>query len=86
MDWSTTAPKRTMKPPFQDLSGDPNPGDYGTGPQGEAVKKYEVERHGLFFKDPDAKAMYRNHAAFLIGRNNSVNGRTYRDDPTIIAW
>ena len=33
MDWSKTAPKRTMKPPFQDLSGDPNPGDYGTGPQ-----------------------------------------------------
>lgn len=37
MDWSKTAPKRTMKPPFQDLSGDPNPGDYGTGPQVRAV-------------------------------------------------
>jgi hypothetical protein len=46
MDWSSTAPKRTMKPPFQDLSGDPNPGDYGTGPQGEEVKKYEVSGAG----------------------------------------
>jgi mannan endo-1,4-beta-mannosidase len=86
MDWSKTAPKRTMKPPFQDLSGDPNPGDYGTGPQGELVKKYEVERHALFFKDADAKAIYKNNAKFLINRVNTINGRTYRDDPTIIAW
>lgn len=86
MDWSKTAPKRTMKPPFQDLSGDPNPGDYGTGPQGEEVRRYEVERHGLFFKDADAKQMYKNNARFLLTRNNSINGRTYRDDPTIIAW
>ncbi|KIZ05301.1 Mannan endo-1,4-beta-mannosidase 2 [Monoraphidium neglectum] len=75
-----------MKPPFQDLSGDPNPGDYGTGPQGEEVKKYEVARHGLFFKDPDSKQIYKNHARFLATRNNSINGRMYREDPTIIAW
>ncbi|GBF87864.1 mannan endo-1,4-beta-mannosidase [Raphidocelis subcapitata] len=86
MDWSKTAPKRTMKPPFQDMSGDPAPGDYGTGPQGELVKKYEVERHALFFKDADAKAIYKNNAKFLINRVNTINGRTYRDDPTIIAW
>lgn len=42
LDWSKTAPKRTVKPPFQDLSGDPAPGDYGTGPQAEDIRKYEV--------------------------------------------
>lgn len=86
MDWSKTAPKRTIKPPFEDASGDPAPGDYGTGPQGEEVRKYEVERHGLFFKDPDAKQIYKNHARFLANRVNSINGRTYKEDPTIIAW
>jgi len=86
MDWSKTAPPRTMKPPFKDMSGDPAPGDYGTGPQGEEIRKYEVERHALFFSDADAKAMYKNNAKYILNRVNTVNGRAYKDDPTIIAW
>jgi mannan endo-1,4-beta-mannosidase len=46
----------------------------------------QVARHGLFFKDPDSKQIYKNHARFLATRNNSINGRMYREDPTIIAW
>lgn len=86
VDWSSTAPKRTMDSPFKDLVGDPTAAIYGTGPAGEELKRYETERHALFFSDPDAKKFYKNHVAFLINRNNSINGRVYRDDPTIIAW
>lgn len=38
------------------------------------MKSYETERHALFFSDPDAKKFYKNHVAFLVNRNNSING------------
>lgn len=41
---------------------------------GDALKKYETERHALFFSDPDARRFYKNHVAFLVNRNNSING------------
>jgi hypothetical protein len=63
-----------MDSPFKDLVGDPTAAIYGTGPAGEELKRYETERHALFFSDPDAKKFYKNHVAFLINRNNSING------------
>ena len=30
--------------------------------------------------------MYKNNAKFLINRVNAINGRSYKEDPTIIAW
>eukprot|EP00877_Chromochloris_zofingiensis_P009295 jgi/Chrzof1/4619/Cz14g20070.t1 len=88
LDWSTTAPARgpEHQAPFKDQSGDPTPGDYGTGPLAEKVKAYEVSRHALFFSDPDAKRFYKNHVNFILNRNNSINGRVYKEDPTILAW
>ena len=34
VDWSNTAPNRTMASPFKDLVGDPTAAIYGTGPAG----------------------------------------------------
>jgi len=39
LDWSTTAPNRTMASPFKDLQGDPTGAIYGTGQAGEDLKK-----------------------------------------------
>jgi hypothetical protein len=39
VDWSTTAPNRTLASPFKDLAGDPTAAIFGTGPQGEDLKK-----------------------------------------------
>ena len=50
------------------------------------VKEYEVERHALFFTDADAKRIYKENVKFAVTRKNSVNGRVYKDDPTIFAW
>lgn len=47
---------------------------------------YEARRHALFFTDPGARKLYRAHAAAIAGRNNSITGRMYKDDPTIMAW
>jgi mannan endo-1,4-beta-mannosidase len=39
-----------------------------------------------FYAHTEANALYRDYIRMLVERKNSVNGRTYRDDPTIMAW
>ncbi|MCR9254150.1 MAG: cellulase family glycosylhydrolase [bacterium] len=39
-----------------------------------------------FFEDSSAQAIFSNHLTVLINRKNSVNGRKYKKDPTIMAW
>lgn len=39
-----------------------------------------------FFTDPTAKKLYKNHLEALANRVNSINGKKYKDDPTIMAW
>lgn len=50
------------------------------------IKEYEVERHALFFTDPDSKRIYKENVKYTVLRKNSVNGRIYKDDPTIFSW
>jgi mannan endo-1,4-beta-mannosidase len=42
--------------------------------------------HDDFYTDDSCRAWYVDHAAAVIGRVNTRNGRLYRDDPTIFAW
>ncbi|GMH38711.1 hypothetical protein BSKO_06595 [Bryopsis sp. KO-2023] len=39
-----------------------------------------------FFTNPYTRQMYKNHIQTMISRKNSINGRLYRDDPTIFGW
>jgi mannan endo-1,4-beta-mannosidase len=39
-----------------------------------------------FYQTPGAVELYRDYVARLIHRKNSVTGRIYRDDPTIMTW
>lgn len=39
-----------------------------------------------FYSNDKANELYRNHIRYIIERTNSVNGVTYRDDPTIMTW
>ena len=39
-----------------------------------------------FYQTPRAVALYRDYVTRLIHRRNTVNGRIYRDDPTIMTW
>lgn len=50
------------------------------------IKEYEVERHALFFTDPDARRIYKENVKYTVLRRNSINGRIYKDDPTIFSW
>ena len=39
-----------------------------------------------FYRTPGAIDLYRDYVTRLIHRQNTVNGRIYRDDPTIMTW
>ena len=39
-----------------------------------------------FYATPAANELYLAYAAHLIQRRNTINGRIYRDDPTIMTW
>ncbi len=52
----------------------------------EERKDYETARHALFYTDENCKKMYKNHVKTIIERRNMVNGRLYKDDPTILGW
>jgi mannan endo-1,4-beta-mannosidase len=39
-----------------------------------------------FYQTPAAVGLYRDFVSRLIQRRNTVNGRIYRDDPTIMTW
>jgi mannan endo-1,4-beta-mannosidase len=42
--------------------------------------------HDQFYTDTWCRQWYKDHVATLVSRTNSINGRVYRDDPTIVAW
>ena len=48
------------------------------GPQGV--------NHDAFYNDPVIRAWFKEYISLLVNRVNYVNGRRYRDDPTILAW
>ncbi|MCG8441874.1 MAG: cellulase family glycosylhydrolase [Caulobacterales bacterium] len=39
-----------------------------------------------FYADEEANALFRDYIAAVIGRANTVTGRPYAEDPTIMAW
>ncbi|GBF87865.1 mannan endo-1,4-beta-mannosidase [Raphidocelis subcapitata] len=78
VDWCSS--ERTLKRPV-DVGGDSDESKW-TPEQ----KRYETARNAAFFSEPRCKEMYKAHVRAIVERKNSINGRTYRDDPTIIAW
>ena len=42
--------------------------------------------HHEFYTAPEVRAAYKSYVAHLVSRTNTVNGRRYRDDPTIFSW
>jgi mannan endo-1,4-beta-mannosidase len=47
---------------------------------------YGRDKHHEFFTAPELRQAYRNWVKHVITRTNTVNGRAYRDDPTVFAW
>ena len=45
-----------------------------------------MKTSGRFYNSEPANVLFRDYLKRLINRRNSVNGRLYREDPTIMAW
>jgi mannan endo-1,4-beta-mannosidase len=45
-----------------------------------------MDNSAAFYREPKAQAAFRFAVKQLITRKNSVNGRAYTDDPTIMSW
>lgn len=43
-------------------------------------------KHHEFYTAPEIKDAYKDWVHSLVTRKNTVNGRLYRDDPTIFSW
>jgi mannan endo-1,4-beta-mannosidase len=41
---------------------------------------------GRFYGDAKANALFRHYVKALVSRVNTVTGKPYRDDPTLMAW
>lgn len=80
LEWSKTVKKRTQSRPAEQN------GDFDDQVLDVKTKEYEVARHSLFFNDTDARRIYKEYVKSIITRENTVNGRTYSQDPTIMSW
>lgn len=56
------------------------------GGMNQYLKWFGLSYHHEFYTDPRAKQAYKNYAAHLIRRVNTVSQVAYEDDPTIFAW
>ena len=45
-----------------------------------------MDNSAAFYREPKAQQAFHQAIDRLIGRRNSVNGRKYTDDPTIMSW
>lgn len=57
-----------------------------TGGIPEYVKWAGLTENTAFFTSPEVKNMYKEFVTAIVNRVNTINGRVYRDDPTIMAW
>ena len=78
VDWC--GPGRTMERPV-DAGGDTDDSKWGA-----EQKRYESGRNSHFFSDERCQQMYMDHVKFIVSRKNSINGKAYKSDPTILAW
>jgi mannan endo-1,4-beta-mannosidase len=56
------------------------------GGMNQYLKWFDLKYHHEFYTDPRAKQAYKNYAAYLINRVNTITKVAYKDDPTIFAW
>jgi mannan endo-1,4-beta-mannosidase len=45
-----------------------------------------MDNSAAFYREPKAQQLFQSAVKQLVSRKNSVNGRRYKDDPTIMSW
>ena len=60
----------------------PDANQVGTADPSAARMTYSARFYGL----PRAQALFHEHISHVLNRRNTINGRLYREDPTVMAW
>ncbi len=45
-----------------------------------------MDNSAAFYRSPPAQELFRDTVKKLVERKNTVNGRAYREDPTLMSW
>jgi len=59
---------------------------YDFGGMDQYLRWFGRDKHHEFYTAPEVRHAYENWIEHLVLRKNTVNGRVYRDDPTIFSW
>jgi mannan endo-1,4-beta-mannosidase len=59
---------------------------YDFGGMDQYLIWYGRTKHHEFYTEPEVKQAFKNWISHLVTRKNTVNGKLYRDDPTIFSW
>ena len=56
------------------------------GGMDQYVVWFGKQYHHEFYTDPQIKQAYKSWVQQVVTRTNTINGKLYRDDPTIFSW
>ncbi|KAK3081837.1 hypothetical protein LTS18_000667 [Coniosporium uncinatum] len=80
-------------PPSWNLSAPPQRSVPGTGWGNYTVTGVDASSWGNYtalannmYTIPEAEQWYKDHINTVINRRNTVNGRLYKEDPTVMTW
>jgi mannan endo-1,4-beta-mannosidase len=59
---------------------------YDFGGMDQYLRWFGRTKHHEFYTAPEVRRAYKDYLAHLVNRRNTVNGKLYRDDPTIFSW
>ncbi len=58
---------------------------YGEYNKAFAEKQPQLEKDN-FYTNAACKQLYKNYIKYFLNRKNTITGRAYKDDPTILMW
>src|SRR4029079_2278083 len=50
------------------------------------VSWFGAASHDDFYRDPRIREAYKSYVSQIVHRQNTVTGRVYKDEPSILAW
>jgi mannan endo-1,4-beta-mannosidase len=56
------------------------------GGMDQYVKWFHAKSRDDFYRDPRIREAYKSYVSQLLTRTNTVTGRLYKDEPSILAW
>ncbi|MDP9115581.1 MAG: cellulase family glycosylhydrolase, partial [Acidobacteriota bacterium] len=56
------------------------------GGMDQYVKWFHARSRNAFYRDPALRNAYQSYVSQILNRENTLTGRLYKDEPSILAW